>query len=106
MARWGWVGVWWVVGCGYPRPYTAAELHADSRDDAGGALVHFLGQTGADVGVCAQGSGVLVRFTADDAEAFVEGLGDGDVAPRVWVRCAAPLMERADGAALAAMTAA
>lgn len=80
-------------GCGgWAHPYTAAELGRDSRTRAGEALVHYLAQPNADVGVCDPRDGTLQSFVHEDYEAFLEGLDDGDVAPDRWAECARRLV--------------
>jgi len=80
-------------GCAheFPLPMTAAELAAY---DSGDALVAYLGQTDASPTVCdLRATGPHLSTVDDDARrALVRGLGEGEVTPELWRRCADALV--------------
>lgn len=86
------------LGCaakGYPLPMTAAEL---SGYGEAAALVAYLSQPAASASVCdlhAQGPH-LSRLDDDTRKALDGGLRDGKIAPGLWSRCMAALLQAAD----------
>ncbi|MCB9660529.1 MAG: hypothetical protein H6726_22990 [Sandaracinaceae bacterium] len=91
-----------VVGCGYPTPYTVSRLQRDAQRRPSRALVHYLGQPGADVAVCRPGAPEysLQAFADDDAEDFNDALLAGRVSPAAYEGCSLAYFSAPDGRAL------
>ncbi|MBL8915849.1 MAG: hypothetical protein JNM17_34440 [Archangium sp.] len=76
-----------LAGCKhhFPLPYSLEQLGEDSFHWPGEALVHYLSQENADVGVCH--SGPLQRLDEELADPFVEALREKTLKPERWSAC-------------------
>jgi hypothetical protein len=84
-----------LAGCKhtFQYPYSPAQLRADSERWPGDALVHYLGQTDADIAVCSRTPPPLVvRTDGELVGPFVAALEEQALRPDTWQACATRLV--------------